>query len=304
MDLASLKLALAAAELTVLEKLGEGGEGEVFLAEVKPTEAEAERGAKPRRMALKLLKGDRVPPTAALELRHPRIVSVLRRGEALGRPWLLMDYFPGKSLRARLGGRPLPLAELRVVFDGVASALEHAHAAGVVHQDVKPDNVLVHETPAGLDVRLTDFGLAAELDEREREALLASRSVRSNEAQELRSLAGTLGPRARTSPARSQRARPEDRRLLPRRAPLRGAHRTAAFGSRAAERAPPRAGSALGSGPQAGSRDRPRAPLRPDRRLSRRGRRDLRRPGTLELREPPRRREAVGATGAAADSRA
>src|SRR5262249_30219259 len=108
------------------------------------------------------------------------------------RTFILMEYFPGKPLRARLGGKPLPLGELRVAFDSIASALEHAHHKGVVHQDVKPENVLVVETPTGLDVRLTDFGLAAALDEGEREALLASRSMRSGEGEVLRSLVGTL----------------------------------------------------------------------------------------------------------------
>src|SRR5581483_11769875 len=76
LDLAAIKLAFAA-ELKVLEKLGQGGEGEVFLAELPRSEAEATRGAPAKRVALKLLKDARQPLKAALGLVHPRIVRVL-----------------------------------------------------------------------------------------------------------------------------------------------------------------------------------------------------------------------------------
>lgn len=193
MDLAALKLALAA-ELTLLEKLGEGGEGEVFLAQRDPGEEGLARGERPRKLALKLLREGRSTPLLerALELRHPRIVEALGTGSVLGRTYVLMEFFPGKPLRARLMGRPLPEDELRTVFHALAEALEHAHANGVIHQDVKPDNVLVDSSAEGLVVKLADFGLAVELHDAERRALVASRTFRSASPEELRTLAGTL----------------------------------------------------------------------------------------------------------------
>jgi serine/threonine-protein kinase len=192
-DLATLKTALAA-ELTVLEKLGEGGEGEVFLARQEPDESAAARGEEPRLLALKLLREASGRPmlALALKLRHPHIVLALGTGEVLGRPYVLMEYFPGKPLRTLLTGKPLSPDDLALVFTALADALEHAHAHGVVHQDVKPENVLVAQGTAGLDVKLADFGLAAELRDTEKRALLASRSLRSVPAEELRTLAGTL----------------------------------------------------------------------------------------------------------------
>src|SRR5438105_1210511 len=117
MDFATLKLALSA-ELSLLEKLGEGGEGEVFLAERAPAEIGAARGERPRKVALKLLREGRTAPLLerALELRHPRIVEALGTGSVLGRTYVLMEYFPGKPLRTRLAGRPLGDDELRSVF--------------------------------------------------------------------------------------------------------------------------------------------------------------------------------------------
>ncbi|HZV00568.1 MAG TPA: bifunctional serine/threonine-protein kinase/formylglycine-generating enzyme family protein [Planctomycetota bacterium] len=193
MDLAQLKLALAH-ELTIVEKLGEGGEGEVFLARTQPGEDAQARGTEPRKVALKLLREGRTAPllARALELAHPHIVPVLGTGSVLGRTYVLMEYFPGLSLRSRMAGKPLPEEDLRVVFVALASALEHAHARGVVHQDVKPENVLVTEDASGLTVKLADFGLAVELADKEKQALVASRTLRSAAPEELRTLAGTL----------------------------------------------------------------------------------------------------------------
>lgn len=196
MDFATLKLALAT-ELTLLEKLGEGGEGEVFLAQREPAEDAVARGERPHKVALKLLREGRTSPVLAraLELRHPRIVEAIGTGTVLGRTYVLMEFFPGKPLRTRLTGRPLPEDELRAVFHALADALEHAHARGVIHQDVKPENVLVipdGDERGGLSVKLADFGLAVELRDAEKRALVASRSLRSAAPEELRTLAGTL----------------------------------------------------------------------------------------------------------------
>ncbi len=95
---------------------------------------------------------------AAARLRHPGIVTLHEVGESDGRPYLVMDFIAGESLDVVLdrGLAPRALAD---VLREVALALEHAHRAGIIHRDVKPENVLLDE--AGRP-HLTDFGVARE----------------------------------------------------------------------------------------------------------------------------------------------
>jgi len=92
----------------------------------------------------------------AAQLQHPHIVPVLASGDAQGLPWFTMPYVEGESLRKRLAQGPLPTAEAVSVLRDVARALAFAHARGVVHRDIKPDNVLLSEGSA----TVTDFGIA------------------------------------------------------------------------------------------------------------------------------------------------
>src|SRR3954466_8745176 len=95
---------------------------------------------------------------AAAGLNHPDIVAVYDQGTDDGHPFLVMEYVPGATLRLPLRGRGrLAPAEALAVMDHVLAALAAAHAAGLVHRDVKPENVLV--TPDGR-VKVADFGLA------------------------------------------------------------------------------------------------------------------------------------------------
>ena len=95
---------------------------------------------------------------AAAALNHPDVVSVYDQGTDGGHPFLVMEYVPGETLRSVLRSRGrLSPAEAVAVMDHVLAALAAAHAAGLVHSDVKPENVLV--TPDGR-VKVADFGLA------------------------------------------------------------------------------------------------------------------------------------------------
>src|SRR5436305_12943911 len=95
---------------------------------------------------------------AAAGLNSPDVVSVYDQGSDDGHPFLVMEYVPGATLRTvlRERGRLSP-AEALAVMDHVLAALAAAHATGLVHRDVKPENVLV--TPDGR-VKVADFGLA------------------------------------------------------------------------------------------------------------------------------------------------
>src|SRR5829696_6402838 len=142
----------------VLSLLGAGGMGRVYLAE------DTELG---RRVALKFLpeyfttNKDQVwrfrqEARAASALNHPNILTVHEVGEAGGAAFIAMEYVEGETLRARLGA-PLSLAEALDVAAQVADALSAAHRAGIIHRDVKPENVMLRRDGY---VKVLDFGLA------------------------------------------------------------------------------------------------------------------------------------------------
>ena len=119
-----------------------------------------------RTVALKLLRhGEGTEAAARLRaeaqslarVSHPNVVHVYDAGGASGCAFLVMEFVEGGSLRERLRHGRLPWAELRPLFLEAAQGLEAIHAAGLVHRDFKPENVLI-----GLDgrARVTDFGLA------------------------------------------------------------------------------------------------------------------------------------------------
>src|SRR5665213_2783678 len=89
-------------------------------------------------------------------LQHANIVPVHTAGDTNGLPFYTMPFVEGESLRARLGGGPLPIAEVIGILRDVSKALAYAHQRGVVHRDIKPDNVLIS---GGVAV-VTDFGIA------------------------------------------------------------------------------------------------------------------------------------------------
>lgn len=91
---------------------------------------------------------------AALE--HPAIVPVYDYGEIDGQPYMVMQFIDAGALQARLSSGPLALKELVPVVDRMASALDAAHVRGIVHQNLKPANILFN---AGNSAFLTDFGI-------------------------------------------------------------------------------------------------------------------------------------------------
>ena len=94
-------------------------------------------------------------------LQHPHIVPVLSAGEMAGRPYLVMPFVEGESLRARISrGGAMRVVDAVGVLRDVARALAYAHERGIIHRDIKPDNVLIH---AGSAV-VADFGVAKALD--------------------------------------------------------------------------------------------------------------------------------------------
>ncbi len=96
----------------------------------------------------------------AARLQHPHIVALLSAGDADGLLYYTMPYIEGESLRVRIArGGELPVREALRVLRDIAAALAYAHEHGVVHRDIKPDNVLL----SGGEALVTDFGVAKAL---------------------------------------------------------------------------------------------------------------------------------------------
>ncbi len=98
---------------------------------------------------------------AAARLRHPRIVAVHEAGEHDGRPYIVMDFIAGETLADAIArdGRIEPRRAATLVRE-VAEALDHAHAHGIIHRDVKPQNVIIDRDGGS---HLTDFGVARDV---------------------------------------------------------------------------------------------------------------------------------------------
>ena len=171
---------------TLERELGGGGMSRVFVAE------EISLG---RKVVVKVLPPDlaatvnverfRREIQLAAKLQHPHIVPVLAAGISEGLPYYTMPFIEGESLRARLArSGELPVQEAARILRDVLSALSYAHEHGVVHRDIKPDNVLL----TGNHAVVADFGVAKAL------------SASTNPGSSLTSLGVALGTPAYMSP--------------------------------------------------------------------------------------------------------
>ena len=144
----------------ILERLGSGGMGEVYLAR--------DTGPLDRRVALKFIRRERdqdpmaqqrflQEARAAAALDHPYLCKIYEIGEEQGAPFIAMEYVVGETLQDRLERKGFGVEEGLIVAQEILEALHKAHSEGIVHRDLKPANVIV--APDG-HVKVMDFGLA------------------------------------------------------------------------------------------------------------------------------------------------
>ncbi len=128
----------------IISRIGAGGMGEVYLAQDTKLD---------RRVALKLLPEEFAGDTermrrfvqeakSASALNHPNIITIHEVGDTDGAHFIATEYVEGETLSRRLRSEPMSLKSTLEIAIQIASALQAAHAAGIVHRDIKPDNVI------------------------------------------------------------------------------------------------------------------------------------------------------------------
>jgi len=143
----------------ILEKLGEGGMGEVYLAQDTKLN---------RRVALKFLPAQlasdeefkerfKREAQAAAALNHPNIITIHEVAEYENRPYIAMEYVEGESLKKLITKKDLSINKVINMAMQICEGLSKAHQSGIVHRDVKPQNILIDKDGR---VRILDFGLA------------------------------------------------------------------------------------------------------------------------------------------------
>ena len=150
----------------LIRRIDVGGMGEVYLAR--------QRTAFDREVAIKIIRSDLVHDTTARKrflreaevnahLKHEHILPLFEFGEEQGRLFLVTPYISGGTLWRRLQTGPLSLAEVYQLFTALVKAVAYIHRRGVVHRDLKPNNILLDQegNTGDIYVRLIDFGIAS-----------------------------------------------------------------------------------------------------------------------------------------------
>ena len=163
----------------LIRKLGEGGMGEVWLAE--------QSAPVKRHVALKIIKAGRYDKSALIRfdlerqalalMDHPAIAKVFDAGStAEGQPYFAMEYVAGLSITQYCDEKRLSPNERLLIFTKVCEGVQHAHQKAIIHRDLKPTNILVVEVDGKPVPRVIDFGLAKAISEQSESGTLVTRA--------------------------------------------------------------------------------------------------------------------------------
>ncbi len=192
-------------------ELGRGGMGVVHLARDARLDRFVAIKALPEAFASneeRLARFEREARTLA-QLHHPNIAGIYGVEEQDGRRYLALEYVEGETLAERLDRGPIPVEEALEIAAQIAAGVQAAHDAGVIHRDLKPDNIKL--TPAG-EVKILDFGLArAEGSSSSGVALSESPTLTSATPRSPTMPGAIMGTAAYMSPEQA-RGRPIDKR--------------------------------------------------------------------------------------------
>lgn len=159
-------IAESIAHYRVIKKLGAGGMGEVYLAlDTKLDRKVAIKVLQPDSLANETLKRRLLREAqAAAKLDHPNICAVYDVNEADSLTFIVMQYIEGETLAEKMERQPLELKAAMAIAEQATEGLAEAHAHGVIHRDLKPQNFMI--TPRG-QLKILDFGLAKQMQSRD-----------------------------------------------------------------------------------------------------------------------------------------
>ncbi|MFX0200510.1 MAG: protein kinase, partial [Candidatus Hodarchaeota archaeon] len=172
----------------IIEELGMGGMGRVYLALDKKLDREValkfldesiQKDEKARKRLLREAK-------SAAALDHPFICKIYDADETADKTFIVMEFIKGENLSEKVRKRPLPLKDTFRIISEVADALEEAHKKGIVHRDLKPSNIMI--TPQG-HAKVMDFGIAKRVYSEEE---MLSRTITKDTLTHEGSIIGTL----------------------------------------------------------------------------------------------------------------
>src|ERR671939_134170 len=177
------------AHYRIIEPLGMGGMGAVYKAQDEKLQ---------RTVALKMLTPEALAQAdrrrrflqearAASALNHPHILTVFEIGEADGKPFMVMEYVEGETLRQKLAAGPLPVKDALEIAIQVAEGLAKAHEHNIVHRDLKPENLMIS---CDGYAKILDFGLAKLVARRKLSALAADSAAKT--LVQVKTRAGTI----------------------------------------------------------------------------------------------------------------
>jgi serine/threonine protein kinase/TolB-like protein/Tfp pilus assembly protein PilF len=151
---------------TILSLIGKGGMGEVYLAQDKSLSRKVALKILSEKFAddLELLRRFEREAETASALNHPNILTVYEFGKEDGLHFITTEFIEGETLREKLKRERLSFTQILNIAEQTASALAAAHSAGIIHRDVKPENIMLRGD--GL-VKVLDFGLAKFIEKSE-----------------------------------------------------------------------------------------------------------------------------------------